>query len=198
MPSESTLDVYGPGEAGETLAESFNRFMAPPFFPIQACELPATVRFHDAIHGEFDVVDASVMVRPVPHAGPTAGFRVTRAGVSIAYVPDHQEPIGRPHHVAEAVLELCDGVDLLIHDAQFRPDELLRKADWGHCTSAYAVEVARQAGAKHLVLFHHDPSHDDVELDRISLEASLLAEQVGVNDVISATEGLKLSLGSGL
>jgi ribonuclease BN (tRNA processing enzyme) len=61
-----------------------------------------------------------------------------------------------------------------------------------------AVEVARQAGAKHLVLFHHDPSHDDVELDRISLEASLLAEQVGVNDVISATEGLELSLGSGL
>lgn len=142
--SDSTLDVYGPGEAGETLAESFNRFMAPPFFPIQACELPATVRFHDAIHGEFD------------------------------------------------------GVDLLIHDAQLRPDELLRKADWGHCTSAYAVEVARQAGAKHLVLFHHDPSHDDVELDRISLEASLLAEQVGVNDVISATEGLELSLGSGL
>lgn len=195
---ESTLDIYGPGEVGETLAESFNRFMAPPFFPIQACELPATVRFHDVIHGDFDVVDAAVMVRPVPHAGPTAGFRVTRAGVSVAYVPDHQEPIERPHEVDEGVLELCDGADLLIHDAQLRPDELMRKAHWGHCTSEYAVEVARQSGAKHLVLFHHDPSHDDVELDRISLEAATLAERVGVNQVTAATEGLKLSLGSGI
>ncbi len=195
---DSTLDVYGPGEHGQTLAESFDRFMAPPFFPIQACELPGTVRFHDTLDSEFEIDDASVMARAVPHIGPTVGYRIEMAGVTVAYVPDHQEPIGRPEFVDEAVLELCDGVDVLIHDAQYRPDELLQKADWGHCTPQYALEVARQAGVKQLVLFHHDPFHDDVELDRIAAEISERAESVGVGNVIAATEGLKLSLAGDL
>ena len=191
---DTLLDVYGPGEPGSSFAECFARFMAPPFFPIQPGQLPATVRFHDVVDGEFAVADATVMVRPVPHTGATAGYRITRAGVSIAYVPDHQEPLDRPGHVADSVLELCDGVDVLIHDAQLRRDELERKPDWGHCTPEYAVEVARQSGARRLVLFHHDPAHDDTELDRISRETSEAAAQAGVHDVVAAIEGLKLSL----
>ena len=55
------------------------------------------------------------------------------------------------------MLDLCDGADLLIHDAQYTVDEFPAKADWGHCTVDYAVHVAGEAGARRLALFHHDP-----------------------------------------
>ncbi|MDW3217850.1 MAG: MBL fold metallo-hydrolase [Acidimicrobiales bacterium] len=190
----TALNIHGPGDGERTMASTFERFMSPPYFPIRSCDLPATVRFHDTHHDEFDIGETRVMSRPVPHTGKTNGYRITRNGVSVAYVPDHQEPIGRPTDVDEAVLELCDGVDLLIHDAQLWQDELAAKATWGHCTPEYAVEVAAQAGVRTLALFHHDPSHTDEDLDEMTERIGELAAARGVQTVVCATEGLKLSV----
>lgn len=190
---DTRFTVYGPGEDGESFGASFSRFMTPPFFPVETAQLSATITFDDALDREFRLGDTDVMARPVPHTGTTAGFRVTRNGVSVAYIPDHQEPIDDPTHVAPSVLELCRGVDVLIHDAQFTADELAAKADWGHSTPEYAVEVARQAGVKMLVLFHHDPAHDDDMVDEIAQRiAELTADDPF--EVIAAAEGLKLTL----
>lgn len=167
--------------------------MTPPFFPVETAQLSATITFDDALDREFRLGDTDVMARPVPHTGTTAGFRVTRNGVSVAYIPDHQEPIDDPTHVAPSVLELCRDVDVLIHDAQFTADELAAKADWGHSTPEYAVEVARQAGVKMLVLFHHDPAHDDDMVDEIAQRMAELAADDPF-EVIAAAEGLKLTL----
>lgn len=191
---DTTMHVYGPGENGETLADAFARFMAPPFFPISSEQLPSTVEFHDAHDDDMVIGEARVMARPVPHTGTTNGFRVNLRGVSVAYIPDHQEPIGRPQEVVDSVLELCDGVDILIHDAQLWSDELAIRHDWGHCTPEYAVEVARQAGAKSLVLFHHDPGHDDDELDEMHDRLADAGAAAGLDSVVTAAEGLKLTL----
>lgn len=192
--AETALHVYGPGDSGETMEATFAKFMSPPFFPIEVAHLPATVAFHDAHHDDIDIDGTQVMVRPVPHCGKTNGYRVTRNDVAVAYIPDHQEPVGRPDHVDPAVLELCADVDVLIHDAQFWAEEFPAKSTWGHCTPEYAVEVAVQAGAKTLVLFHHDPSHSDEDLDEMTERIEALALSRGVESVICATEGLKLSV----
>ena len=86
--------------------------------------------------------------------------------MAIAYISDHQQPVDCDD-VADAVLELCRDADLLIHDAQYEPAEFALKSDWGHCTIGYAVRVAAEAAAKRLVLFHHDPSHSDDDIDRL-------------------------------
>lgn len=190
--ADTTFSVYGPGENGESFGESFGRFMAPPFFPIESGHLPASITFDDAHDRDLTLGDAEVMARPVPHTGTTSGFRVTRNGVSVAYIPDHQEPIGDPTYVAPSVLELCREVDVLIHDAQFTKEEFEIKADWGHATAEYAVEVARQAGVKTLVLFHHDPAHDDEMIDEITERMAALAADEPF-EVIAAAEGLKLT-----
>ncbi len=190
---DTTLNIYGSAERGESLAEAFDRFIAPPFFPIRTTDLPATIKFHDVCDGDFAVGLASVMSRPVPHVGTTNGYRLNLHGLSIAYIPDHQEPINDPRHVDESVLELCDGADLLIHDGQLWPDELVMKQAWGHSTPEYALEVARQAGVETLVLFHHDPSHDDASLDEMSARLSERGSEVGVSTVLAATEGTSLT-----
>jgi ribonuclease BN (tRNA processing enzyme) len=121
------------------------------------------------------------------------GYRVDWDGRSVAYVSDHQAPLTLDT-VAEPVLELCDGVDLLIHDAQFTRPEFAEKSHWGHCTVDYAVRVAKEAGARKLVLFHHDPSHCDETMDRLVDEARALPDAAGVDEVVAAAEGLEITL----
>ena len=96
--------------------------------------------------------------------------------------------------MSDSVLELCDGVDLLIHDAQFTRREFEEKSHWGHCTIDYAVRVAKEAGARRLVLFHHDPAHCDETMDRLLDEARGLPDASGVDEILAAAEGLEITL----
>ena len=141
---------------------------------------------------DIEVGSAKVKVRPVPHCGPTVGYRVDWHGVSIAYISDHQAPLDLTT-VDEAVLELCEGVDFLIHDAQYTPEEFAQKAHWGHCTIDYAVLVAKEAGVRRLCLFHHDPAHGDDEMDRLLEGARRTAARLGVDEVTAAYEGMSLT-----
>jgi ribonuclease BN (tRNA processing enzyme) len=68
------------------------------------------------------------------------------------------------------------------------------KADWGHCTVEYAVEVAAAAGVQRLALFHHDPSHDDETVARLEQEAQAMAVGTSLLEVFAAYEGLTVSL----
>ena len=187
------FDVYGPSQDGITLAGAFDEFMRPPYFPVRASDLRGEIRFIDVDDADVAVGNAKVRVRPVPHSGPTNGYRVDWEGVSVAYVSDHQSPLDGGLRIAESVLELCDGVDLLIHDAQYTPEEFQEKAHWGHCTIDYAVLVAKEAGARKLCLFHHDPAHDDDTMDRLLDDARATGARLGVGEVMAAWEGLTLT-----
>jgi ribonuclease BN (tRNA processing enzyme) len=188
------LDVYGPPQEGLTLAEAFEEFMRPPYFPVRVGDLIGDIRFHTVDDSDFAVGDAKVRARYVPHVGPTFGYRVEFGGISVAYISDHQQPL-EGDGIAAEVLELADGVDLLIHDAQFTDEEFRVKSHWGHCTIDYAIHVAREAGARTLALFHHDPSHADQDIDRLLERARDRAAGLGIGEVVAASEGLTLALG---
>jgi len=193
----SRFDIYGPGDVGMTLEAAFDTFMRPPFFPVRVSDLPGEIVFHDLTDGDLALGTAKVRARSVPHTGATNGYRVEWNGTSVAYISDHQSPSDgdvEGTSIAASVLELCDGVDLLIHDTQYWSGEWHNKRDWGHCTVDYAVRVARESGAHRLVLFHHDPSHDDGEIDRMLEHARAGVSGCGVDEVIAAAEGLSISL----
>lgn len=188
----ASLEVWGRNEHG-TLAGAFAEFMRPPYFPVTTDALAGDIVFRDVSATDLEWGRARIAVRDVPHTGATNGYRVELDGLAIVYISDHQEPVdGGP--VADSVLELCEGADLVIHDAQYEPHEFALKADWGHCTVAYAVRVAAEAGAKRLALFHHDPSHDDDVIDRLRDEATALAEGTSLIEVLAAAEGTTVSL----
>ena len=113
----------------------------------------------------------------------------------IAYISDHQQPPDGTDRIADGALEVCDGADLVIHDAQFTADDLAVKGDWGHCTVEYAVHVAATAGARRLALFHHDPARSDEGVDGLLAAARRLGEERGLTEVVAASEGLTISLG---
>ena len=189
------LDVYGPPQEAGTLEEAFRQFVRPPFFPVTVEELYGHIGFHDVLDADIEIDGAKVRVRPVPHVGANNGYRVEIGGAVVADLADHQMPHDGSHRVTDAVLELCDGADLVIHDAQYTPEEFTQKYYWGHCTVDYAVFVAHEAGAKRLALFHHDPAHDDDDVDRLLAHASEAAETTSLAEVIAAYEGLTVSFG---
>jgi ribonuclease BN (tRNA processing enzyme) len=168
--------------------------MRPPYFPVHFSDLRGDIVFHDVEDDDLAIGNAKVKVRPVPHCGPTVGYRIEWDGATLVYISDHQAPYSL-EGIADSVLELCDGADLLIHDAQYTPAEFELKAHWGHCTIDYAVRVAKEAGVPRICLFHHDPAHSDDDLDQLLAEAQAQGEALGV-DVISAYEGLTLTLGT--
>jgi phosphoribosyl 1,2-cyclic phosphodiesterase len=184
----AALDVYGPAPAEGPLAKVLGDLFGPPWVP----EPLTGVRFYDCADEELSIGDAKVWVRTVPHRGPANGYRVEWEGASVAYVSDHQAPPGLDT-VPEQVLELADGVDLLVHDAQYTAAEWGRRGRWGHSTVDYAVLVARQAGARRLALFHHDPARSDDDIDRLLDGARRAAERLGVDEVLAAAEGVTVS-----
>jgi phosphoribosyl 1,2-cyclic phosphodiesterase len=186
------LDVYGPVQADISLGGAFGELMRPPYFPVRLEELRGQVRFHEQADGDLAIGNAKVTVRTIPHVGPTLGYRVEWAGATVAYISDHQAPPALDS-VADSALELADGADVLIHDAQYTPDEFQQKAHWGHCTVDYALHVAREAGVGTLVLFHHDPAHNDDVVDELLAGARRVAGRRGPK-ILAASEGLVLHL----
>ena len=188
------LDIYGPPDAGMSLDQAINTLIQPPFFPVTTADFAGELRIHDFWCDDLEVSTAKVWARPVPHTSATSGYRIEVAGRAVVYVPDHQQPIDDPTRVADSVLELCDGADLLIHDGQYPQALFEQRAHWGHSTPDYAVEVARQAGVQSLALFSHDPMHTDDELLAIERYAQDLGERAGLTQVFSAREGVRLDL----
>lgn len=188
----AVLDVYGPRQE-QSLRETLHAAVQPPFFPVHMTEFRGEVCFHDVGDEDFAIGSAKVVARQVPHRGTTLGFRVEAEGATLTYLPDHQAPLDR-RTISDAVLDLCRDVDLLVHDAQYAEDEFVDKPDWGHSTVAYAVRVAAEAGAKRLLLFHHDPAHTDRELERLLVRARRLPDARRISDVSLAREGMRVEV----
>ena len=193
LREDAHLDIYAPvQEDGRSVRDVFESIIKPPMFPVSLNELKGSFAFHDIADDDFMLGSLSVKSRLVPHVGNTLGFRVTYGDFSVAYIPDHQMPLDGSMGITTGVRELCTGADLLIHDAQYTPDEFTRKNNWGHCTVDFAVWVAVECGVKRLALFHHDPTRSDDQVDSLLDRARREGSRGGV-EVMAAHENQSLT-----
>ena len=136
------------------------------------------------------------------------GFRFHVGGMKIAYVTDNeflQGYMGRPEDVLRTpellepykkMIDLCRGVDLLIHEAQYTPEEYGKKVGWGHSSMANACLLAHLSGAKKWVITHHDPLHDDEFLDRkLNLARQIMRGLGSAADVVHGYDGMTVYFG---
>jgi len=189
------LEIYGPSQDADTLHATMAGMVRPPFFPVDLTGFRGELRFCDLEPGSTLRLGAiTVHARPIRHVGTTLGYRIEADGAVLAYLPDHQAPLDRAE-VEDEVRALCEGADLLVHDAQYTDDEFAELADWGHSTPGYAVRVAAEAGVRRLDLFHHDPVHTDDELDEMLASARAVSEAIGGPEVHSAHEGDVVEVG---
>lgn len=190
----SRVSVVLPAPDGDPLA-ALGRGLSPPHFPIEPQQLGPGWTFAAMTPGWHEFEGFSVLAREIPHkGGQTFGFRVSDGHGSLAYFSDHaplgagpgEDGLGALH---DAALELADGVDLLIHDAQFTASEFPGVAYLGHSAVEYAISLARAAHVGRLALFHHSPDRTDPEIDAIVASA-----EMSWPGVFAAAEGMSMHL----
>jgi ribonuclease BN (tRNA processing enzyme) len=153
--------------------------------------------------GEFTVGPFRAQAMQIRHPGTTLAYRLVpvAGGRSMAYVTDNELGAGGSYQTSPGwrgdLVRFLNGVDLLIHDAMYTPAELDSHRGWGHSSYEEAVELAVESGAKRLVLFHHEPEHDDGAMDALLAAARRAVQHGGRQaplEVVAAQEGMQLSL----
>jgi len=205
----NSASIYGPEGSSGSLHDVLAGQMEYSYFPITLDQLPAAITYYDLTEGIHTIAGARVATQFLNHPVMTLGYRVEVDGVAVVYLVDH-EPFsddlwraGAEPGRIESILHEGDhrhaifmaDADLVIHDAQYTPEEYPKKKSWGHSPYDYVVKIAAAAGVRRLALTHHDPSHNDHFVADIERKARALALQQGTGlDVFCAYEGCELVL----
>jgi phosphoribosyl 1,2-cyclic phosphodiesterase len=170
------------------IREAIAGHMHEPMFPVPLDVMKARLTFTDFRAGETLDLGPGVRARTAPlnHPNGATAYRIEHAGRSVCYVTDTEHLPGRPD---ENVLGLIAGADLVIYDSTYTDAELPARVGWGHSTWQEGLRLVRRAGARRLVVFHHDPDHDDEVMAGIERELAALSDEG-----IVAREGLQLEL----
>ncbi len=199
------LVFHAAKETSASLEEVLAEQMNPVNFPIQLQQMSSKFTFHELFQSTYRINGVEMETLYLNHPGMALGYKFMVNGKSIVYISDNEPyPIlkdenGKQEESGEdpnqRLVNFVSGVYIFIHDAQYTPDEYQTKVQWGHSPFDYTVAVAAKADVRKLVLFHHDPLHDDDFVDKLLAEARDLA--AGSNpkmEVIAAYEGLTISL----
>jgi phosphoribosyl 1,2-cyclic phosphodiesterase len=171
-----------------TLEGVLHDVMADPVFPVPPSVFTAQVEYRDFEAGATFSPRAGVVVRTalLSHPQRATGYRIEHGGRALCYVTDTEHVPGTRD---ERICALVRGADLLIYDSTYTDDELGDHLGWGHSTWQEGVRIADEAGVGRLVVFHHDPGHDDATMDRIAADAADARP-----GTITAREGMRLTL----
>ncbi|MCU0657494.1 MAG: MBL fold metallo-hydrolase [Polyangiaceae bacterium] len=165
-------------------------------FPVRAEHVPARIELLPEATS-WRVGSAVVRRVPLNHPGGAQGFRVDDAdGRSLTYLTDNElSPPTSPQISLDALARFAENVDLLIHDAQYIEEDFPLKKGWGHSTIGEVIELGQLASARHLALYHHEPTRDDDALDALDREIQAsLREQKSPMQATMAREGWVLDL----
>ena len=167
---ESHLRIWAGHLAPErNLCDVLRTMMQPPLFPVPLEIFKARIEYIDFRMGEQLRPHSDVTVRTAPlyHPDGATGYRVEYRGKVVCYITDTGHV---PGHLNANILELIAGADIVIYDAMFTEEEFRLKESWGHSTWNEGVRLCEAAGARQLVVFHHDPEREDDALDAIAAE----------------------------
>lgn len=181
-------------EAPYTLKKVVGHLMQAPLYPVSLDVFQARVEFKEFRSGDSLSCGAvGVRTAPLNHPNGATGYRIDHLGKSICYITDTEHREGQRD---PTIVELCRGADVMIYDSSYTDEEYPRYRGWGHSTWQEGVRVADAAGVGTLVVFHHDPSHDDAFMDGVARDAAVLRPgnaASGLPRVLVAHEGLTLS-----
>ena len=144
------------------------KVMSPPNFPVKYSDVKAQLVYLESNHTEFEIGSVNVTPIPISHPNSGSGYKFTENGKSFIFLTDNElgfvHPGGRKD---EDYLEFCTNADLLIHDAEYTPEEYESKIEWGHSVYTDTLDLALKAGVGQLGLFHINQERTDQQMDQI-------------------------------
>jgi phosphoribosyl 1,2-cyclic phosphodiesterase len=209
---KNKIRILGFDGAGATFREIMTEPMRSPFFPITMRELSAEMEITRLTEMKFSLGKVDVHATFVNHPGVCAGYRIFTSTGSVAFLPDH-EPYEFFLHAAQGksltseqakeiatneharLVQFLRSTDILVLDSQYTDKEYQSHIGWGHGSVSSAVSLALEADVRTLLLFHHDPSHDDKTVETMVESARDLVTKSGKSlQVTGAREGSEILL----
>ncbi len=193
----SRIEVDGFPAAMKGLKAIFDNKMGDGFFPVSFNDLKAHISFSGKLqHNPVIIDNTQIDAIPLNHPQGAFGFRFQEGGKTLVFITDNElttdAPAGKQ---PEDYVRFCKDADVLIHDAQFTPEEIGNHRGWGHSDCASAVDLAVKAHVKRLLLFHHAPARKDAELAAIIERCRKIAERDNLDMMIDAAkEGSEFTL----
>lgn len=196
---------HGAEESYKTLEEILANQMNPINFPIEMNEMASSLKFEPLFEDSYTIDGINLETIYLNHPGSTLGYKFYINTKSIIYISDNEpypnppndnaDDLGYVEDANQKLFEFVKNADILIHDAQYTPEEYKNRVQWGHSPYDFTVNVALKAKVKQLVLYHHDPVHDDAFVDEMLYSAQKISRDAGGElEIISAREGLQISL----
>jgi phosphoribosyl 1,2-cyclic phosphodiesterase len=211
---KNQIRVFGYDGTDFGLREILKGQMATPFFPIALYDLPGKIKIEKLESMDFKIGNVRVQASFVNHPGICVGYRLFTSNGSIAFLPDHEPYDAFKLHSEESrslnpeqiqkrareqraeLVKFLHGSDVLILDTQYTDEEYQAHVGWGHGSVGTAISFAIDASIRKLILFHHDPSHDDDMIDQMLQSArTTVAKRGGVLEIDAAREGTEIVLG---
>lgn len=203
----NTINIWASPEQGGRIHKLLSGQMRSEYFPVAFRELKANIISKGLRVGGSEIDGVTVTTHPQYHPGGCIAFRFSSEKGSVVYATDHEldlsitnveESEADPNvlrKLPKGFVDFCAGADLLIVDSQYTDEEYLSKRGWGHPRATTAVDLAVQAGAGNLALFHHDPMQSDKAVDD---KVEVCAERARMHGselvVFGAREGLELKI----
>ncbi len=210
--SKNEISIFGCDGAGATFRQIMAEPMKAPFFPITMRALSARMEIRKLSEMKFSIGKVEIQAAFVNHPGVCVGYRIFTSGGSVAFLPDHEpyefflhsartkqlsgeqaQEIAADEHAR--LVQFLRGSDVLILDSQYTDQEYKNHIGWGHGSISSAVSLALDAEVQTLILFHHDPGHDDNMVDTMVESArELVAKSGRPLTVAGAQEGTEILL----
>ena len=210
---KNQIHVFGYDGADDGLQEILKGQMAVPFFPVALYDLPGKVKIQQLDSMDFKIGDVRVRAKHMNHPGICVGYRLFTSKGSIAFLPDHEPYDAFKLHSAKShllspeqtrkraneeraeLVKFLHGSDILILDAQYTDEEYQSHVGWGHGSLSTAISLALDAAVRKLILFHHDPTHDDEAVDKMVQTArKLAAKSESYLEIEGAREGAEMTI----
>lgn len=185
------ITVYGSTGFGKNLEALFRGQLDRDYFPVQMEDMRSNLRFQHITDKPVEIGNVRVTWEFSHHPLPTVGYKVETGEQSVVWMPDDeflQGYTGAPHALSryhpqvapfEKIVSFLNGVDVVLHEAQYMADEYPSRIGWGHCSLPNACALMKLARVQRWIVTHHDPMHDDVFLDRKLCLTRQILEDIG-------------------
>jgi phosphoribosyl 1,2-cyclic phosphodiesterase len=205
---KNVINIYGPPHFDKSLRDIMAQQMVYSYFPVNSDELQARIKYTDLKEETVSIGKLKVRSKLMNHPVTCFAYKVTEGSRSMVYTGDNEPYYNFMASAAmddaetdeinmivneqnERNVEFIRGSDLLIAEAQYKHSEYPSKVGWGHSTNIQVMELAIKADVKHLVIFHHEPTRTDDQIDEIIEETRIYYAKTGHTGlkISAATEG---------
>ncbi|MFA5859646.1 MAG: response regulator [Elusimicrobiota bacterium] len=163
------VKFYGADQPEKSFKDILALQMDSVFFPVPISYLQAKIDMESLIQGDYEIGGYKVKTVYLLHPGTTMGYIIQKGETRFGYITDNE--LGIDKNSDNKLIEYCEGMDLLIHDAQFTDEEYQNKRGWGHSKYKDVIDLAVNAKVKKLCLYHYDPLHNDKFMDDLLIKA---------------------------